>query len=89
MVVVEACYITPTTIQYYCPFCWTNSRGKKFSSNILKNGNIARFRVPTIHKHGNENESTEGNWVTHRSSHCRFNGEPVDIYITDQTERKE
>ena len=89
MINVEACYVTESTIHYYCPYCWTNSRGKKFSSNILKNGNIASFRVPTTHTHGNENESTEGNWITHRSSHCTINAEPVDIHITDETERKE
>ena len=89
MVHVEATYITPTTINYQCPFCWTNSRGKKFSSNILKNGNVARCRVPSVHKHGNEKESNEGNWISHRSSHCTINSEPVEIHITDKTERTE
>jgi hypothetical protein len=89
VVIVEACYITPTTIQYYCPCCWTNSQGKKFKSNKMKNGKVAKYRVPTTHKHGNETESIEGNWVSHRASHCRFNDEPVEIHITDQTERRE
>ncbi len=88
MVDVIAKIITSKKIFYECPFCYSNKSGSKtYSSNRLKNGRVAISRIPTIHHHGNEHQTTEGNWTTHRTSHCCYNDEGVMIHITDETER--
>ena len=88
MIDIVATKITSTKIYYECPFCFTNkSHSKTYSSKYFKNGREALNRIPTIHHHGNNRRTIEGNWNTHRSSHCCYNNEEVNIHITDETER--
>ncbi len=89
MVEVVASKITKTQIFYECPFCFTNKgRTQHYPSPYLKNGKLATNRIPTVHRHGNERQSTDDMvWTTHRSSHCMFNQEPVEIHITNETKR--
>ncbi len=88
MIDVVAQSITSKKIFYECPFCFTNKSGSKtFRSKYFKNGKEAINRIPTIHHHGNEHQTNEGNWVTHRCSHCCYNDESVNIHITADTIR--
>lgn len=89
MIDVIAKTITDKKIYYECPFCFTNkSHSKTYSSKFMKNGREAINRIPNIHHHGNEHQTTQGNWTTHRCSHCCYNTEGVMIHITDATVRK-
>ncbi len=89
MLEVVAKKITDKKIFYECPYCFTNkAKTNTYSSKFYKNGREAVGRIPTIHHHGNEHQTTEGNWTTHRCSHCRVNDEGVNIHITDETIRQ-
>lgn len=89
MLNVVAQKITVNKISYECPFCYTNKTNTKiYETNKLKNGRIALNRIPTIHSHGNENETISGNWNTYRSSHCIINDKSINIHITDETKRE-
>ena len=87
MIEVEATEITERKIFYTCPFCFTNKKRDIFDSRYLKNGRIAKNRVPTRHHHGNEMRTIEGEWETHRTTHCTVNKECVLIKITENTKR--
>ncbi len=88
MIEVIASHITPRKIFYNCPFCFSNKDGSKIYPNkFLKNGKEAKHRRQTKHHHGNEMQTIEGNWETHRTSHCRINDESICIIINEQTQR--
>lgn len=85
MISIEAFQISNKKIYYICPFCWTNGKNY-FNTNTFKNGKICESRLPSIHHHGNETKEL-GDFVTHRSNHCNFSNEDVQINITENTER--
>lgn len=88
MIEVIASKITERKIFYNCPFCFSNKEGTKIYPNLLlKNGKEAKHRRNTIHHHGNERQTIEGNWETTRTSHCSINDEQVCIIINEQTQR--
>jgi len=81
--------ITPTTISYKCPECWSDPKRRTYTTNRGKDGRIIRNRKPTVHFHGN-GFSERKNQVVARTSHC-IHAKLRDIYITidDKTERKD
>ena len=86
---VVADKITPRKIFYTCPFCFTStSNHYTYDTNKTKGGKIIKNRLPTIHHHGNERQTIEGNWETERTSHCQFNRAHVYIKINEETKRE-
>ncbi len=85
MISIDCNKISIKKLYYTCPFCFTNGK-KVFNSKYFKNGKEAISRQPTIHHHGNETQKLD-NFTTHRSSHCTFSNEDVELHITDNTER--
>ena len=81
--------ITPTTISYKCPECWTDPQGRTFVTNRGKDSRIIRNRKSTIHRHGNA-FSERKNQIVIRTSHC-CHAKLRDVYIdiNDKTERKD
>jgi len=80
--------VSPTTISYKCPECWTDPKGRSHVTNRGKDGRLIRSRKPTIHRHGNI--GGQKNQVVARTSHC-IHARLRDVYITidDKTERKD
>ena len=85
---VHAHLITPTTISYKCPECWSDPKRRTYTTNRGKDGRIVRNRKPTIHWHGNI--GGQKNQVVARTSHCTH-AKLRDIYITvdDKTVRED
>lgn len=75
--------ISYNKITYKCPFCVRTSSGRIYDANTCK----YKQAVPTIHKHGNEEENVTlpVGWFTFRTSHCSINNVPVQLVMTDQT----
>ncbi len=78
--------ITKNSISYKCPYCVRTSSGKLYDANTCK----YKLAQPTIHHHGNEEENTmlPVGWFTFRTSHCSINKDPIQLVITDQTQRR-
>lgn len=77
---VVATKITPTSIHFECPECW---------SKYKKNGEPTARAKRIIHNHGNETGSIE-NRETDRVPHCirKNNICCFNIQITDATKRE-
>ncbi len=85
MVKVKCLYIDNVHIAYECPFCWKVGKNVK-GSPFMKNGKLYKTAKPNIHRHGSCEGKVFG--IEHRSSHCLFNKESVEIEITDETPRE-
>tara|TARA_R100001163_G_scaffold11166_3_gene10227 strand:+ start:6092 stop:6361 length:270 start_codon:yes stop_codon:yes gene_type:complete len=77
---VVAQKITPTSIHFKCPECW---------SKYKKNGEPSLRGKPVIHNHGNETGSSE-NRETDRIPHCIRKNHicSFNIQITNDTIRE-
>jgi len=86
---VHAHLITPTTISYKCPDCFSNPQRRTSVTNRGKDGRLIRNRKPTVHFHGNAFNERK-NQVVARTSHC-IHTKLRDVFITidDNTERKD
>lgn len=84
---VWAFEISPTTISYRCPECWTDTKGRTHTTNRGKDGRLIRSRKPTVHRHGNAFKDG-ANRREDRTSHCiHAKLRDVSIVIDDQTKR--
>ena len=81
--------LTPTTISYKCPECWSDPSRRTYVTNRTKDGRIIRNRKPTVHFHGNAFNERK-NQVIARTSHC-IHAKLRDVFITidDKTVREE
>ena len=78
--------ISKDKITYKCPYCVRTSSGRLYDASTCK----YKLAQPTIHQHGNEVEDAmlPVGWFTFRASHCSINKDPVQLVITDQTQRR-
>ena len=86
---VYASEITPTTISYLCPECWTGAKGRTYTTDRTKDGRIIRSRKPTVHRHGNAFSERKDRIET-RTSHCiHAKLRDIVIIIDKFTKRKD